>query len=154
VQTAAQTFDFLSRLLKHDVLSRAEKLPQSRIIAVDDDSDLLPIIVATLESANLATTGCMDARAALDTLQENAFDVILLDIGLPDMNGLDMCARIHALPKHDRTPILFLTGDDSAHNRERGMLNGASDLIGKPFNMFELTLKAHTWALKNRLDLA
>ena len=154
VQTAAQTFDFLSRLLTHDVLSRAEKLPQSRVIAVDDDGDLLPIIVATLESANLATTGCTDARVALDTLQENPFDVILLDIGLPDMNGLDMCGRIHALPKHTRTPILHITGDDSAHNRERGALNGASELIGKPFNMFELTLKAHTWALKNRLELS
>jgi CheY-like chemotaxis protein len=154
VQTAAQTFEFLSRLLTHDVLSRAEKLPQSRVIAVDDDSDLLPVIVATLESANLATAGCTDARTALDTLQENAFDVILLDIGLPDMNGLDMCARIHALPKHNRTPILHITGDDCAHNRERGALNRASELIGKPFNMFELTLKAHTWALKNRLELS
>jgi CheY-like chemotaxis protein/pSer/pThr/pTyr-binding forkhead associated (FHA) protein len=154
VQTAAQTFDFLSRLLTHDVLSRAEKLPQSRVIAVDDDSDLLSVIVATLESAHLATTGCTDARAALDALQENSFDVILLDIGLPDMNGLDMCARIHALPKHNRTPILLITGDDSVHNRERSVLNGACDLIGKPFNMFELTLKAHTWALKNRLELS
>ncbi len=154
VQTSAHTFEFLTRLLAHDVLSRAEKLPQSRVIAVDDDVDLLPIIVATLESANLVTTGCADARTALDLLQEHPFDVILLDIGLPDMSGLDMCARIHALPKHDRTPILFVTGDDSANNRERGMLKGASDLLGKPFNMFELTLKAHTWALKNRLDLA
>jgi CheY-like chemotaxis protein len=154
MQTAVQTFDFLSRLLTHDVLSRAEKLPQPRVIAVDDDNDLLSVIVATLESANLATTGCTDARAALDTLQENPFDVILLDIGLPDMNGLDMCARIHALPKHNRTPILLITGDDSVHNRERGVLNGAIDLLGKPFNMFELTLKAHTWALKNRLELS
>jgi CheY-like chemotaxis protein len=154
LQTAMQAFDFLSRLLTHDALARAEKIPPSRAIAVDDDADLLPIIVASLESANMDTIGCTDARTALDTLQETPCDVILLDIGLPDMNGLDMCARIHALPRHDRTPILFLTGDDSAQNRERGTLNGACDLIGKPFNMFELTLKAHTWALKNRLELS
>jgi CheY-like chemotaxis protein len=154
LQTATQTFDFLSRILTHDVLSRAGKLPPSRIIAVDDDPDLLPIIVASLESANLSATGCADARAALDTLQENHFDAILLDIGLPDMNGLDMCRHIHALPKHGETPILFLTGDDSVHNRERSALNGANDFIAKPFNQFELALKAHTWALKNRLDVA
>lgn len=154
LQTAMQTLDFLSRLLTHDVLSRAEKLAPSRAITVDDDGDLLPIIVASLESSNLATTGCADARGALDTLQENHFDVILLDIGLPDMNGLDMCHHIHALPKHGQTPIIFLSGDDSAHNRERGALKGASDFIGKPFNMFELTLKAHTWALKKRLAVA
>ncbi len=151
LQTTMQTLEFLSQLLTHDALARAEKLPPSHAIAVDDDQDLLPIIVASLESANLITTGCADARTALDTLQENQFDVILLDIGLPDMNGLDMCAHIHALPKHSDTPIVFLTGDDSAHNRERGTLKGASDFLAKPFNMFELTLKAHTWALKNRL---
>lgn len=154
LQTTMQTLDFLSQLLTHDALARAEKLPPSRAIAVDDDADLLPLIVASLESANLPTVGCANARTALDTLQENHCDVILLDIGLPDMNGLDMCAHIQALPKHSRTPIVFLTGDDSAHNRERSALKGASDFIAKPFNMFELTLKAHTWALKNRLAVA
>jgi CheY-like chemotaxis protein len=154
LQAAMQTLDFLSRILTHDVLPRAEKLPPVRIIAVDDDPDLLPIIVASLESAHLLATGCTDARTALDTLQEHPFDAILLDIGLPDMNGLDMCRHIHALPKHSLTPILFLTGDDSAQNRERSALNGANDFIAKPFNQFELILKAHTWALKTRLAVA
>ncbi len=154
LQAAMQTLDFLSRLLTHDVLARAEKLPSPRIIVVDSDADLLPLILASLESATLAATGCADARTALDALQENHFDVILLDIGLPDMSGLDLCAHIRALPKNGRTPIVFLTGDDSEHSRERGTLKGASDFIGKPFNMFELTLKAHTWALKNRLEVA
>ena len=154
LQTAIQTLDFLSRLLTHDVLSRAEKLAPSRAIAVDDDANLLSVIVASLESANLATTGCPDARSALDTLQENHFDIILLDIGLLDMNGLDMCGHIQALPKHGQTPIVFVSGDDSAHNRERGALKGASEFIAKPCNMFELALKAHTWALKKRLDVA
>jgi DNA-binding response OmpR family regulator len=77
-----------------------------------------------------------------------------MDIGLPDMNGLDMCACIRALPKHDHTPIVFLTGQDTEENRESGTRKGASDFIGKPFNMFELTLKAHTWALKNQLAVA
>ena len=154
IQATMQALDFLSRLLTRDMLRQAEKLPPPRIIAVDDDKDLLAIIVASLEFANLTTVGCPDARTALDTLQENHCDVILLDIGLPDMNGIDMCATIRGLPKHGRTPVLFLTGDDSADNRERSVLKGASDLIGKPFNMFEVTLKAHTWALKNRLGMA
>lgn len=154
LQTAMQTLDFLSRLLTHDVLSHAEKLAPCRAIAVDDDGNLLSVIVASLESANLSTTGCADARSALDTLQENYFDIILLDINLPDMNGLDMCDRIHALPKHGRTPIVFVSGEDSVHNRERGALKGASEFIAKPCNIFELALKAHTWALKKRLEVA
>ena len=154
VQTAMHSLDFLSRLLTRDMLPHAEKLPPSIVIAVDDDKDLLPVIIASLEFANLSTIGCPDARAALDTLQDNHCDVILLDIGLPDMNGLDMVTTIRGLPKHGRTPILFLSGDDSAQNRERGARKGACDFVGKPFNMFELTLKALTWALKNRLDAA
>ena len=156
VQTCALPISliFLSRILTHEVLPRAEKLAPFTVIAVDDDADLLPVITASLEITNLRAIGCTDARAALDTLQDTHCDVILLDIGLPDMNCLDMCASIRGLPKHGRTPIIFLTGDDSAHNRERSALKGASDFIGKPFSMAELTLKAHIWALKNRLDVA
>ena len=154
LQAAIHALVFLGRILTHDVLPRAEKLAPFTVIAVDDDADLLPIITASLENTNLHAVGCRDARTALDTLQDTHCDVILLDIGLPDMNGLDMCASIRGLPKHGRTPIIFLTGDDSAHNRERSALKGASDFIGKPFSIAELTLKAHIWALKNRLDVA
>jgi DNA-binding response OmpR family regulator len=125
-----------------------------RVIAVDDDRELLPAIVSSLKFANLPTIGCSDAREALDTLQETHCNLILVDIGLPDMSGLEMCACIRALPKHDQTPIVFLTGQDTENNRQKGALTGASDFIGKPFNMFELTLKAHTWALKNQLAVA
>ena len=154
LQTAIQALVFLSRILTHDMLPRAGKLPPATVIAVDDDADLLAVITASLEITNLRAIGCADARTALDTLQDNHCDVIFLDIGLPDMNGLDMCAAIRGLPKHDRTPIVFLTGDDTAQNRERSTLKGASDFIGKPFTMAEFTLKAHIWALKHRLDLA
>jgi CheY-like chemotaxis protein len=154
LQTAIQALVFLSRLLTHDMLPRAGKLPPATVIAVDDDPALLAVITASLEITNLRAIGCADARTALDTLQDNHCDVIFLDIGLPDMNGLDMCAAIRGLPKHDRTPIVFLTGDDTAQNRERSTLKGASDFIGKPFTMAEFTLKAHIWALKNRLDVA
>jgi CheY-like chemotaxis protein len=148
-----QASDLLSHVLHHDILARAANLPPPQIVAVDDDKDLLPLIIAALESAMLPTIGCVDARAALDTLQETRCDLILMDVGLPDLNGFDTCACIRALPKHERTPIVFLTGQDTHENRTRGSLKGASDFIGKPFNVFELALKAHTWALKNQLTV-
>jgi len=154
IHTAAQSVEFLGKLLTEDVLSRATNLAPSRVIAVDGDKDLLPAIVASLQFANLATIGCSDAQDALHTLHETHCNLILMDVGLPDLNERDICARIRALPKHDHTPIVFLTGQDSTMNRQLGTLNGASDFIGKPFNMFELTLKAHTWALKNQLAVA
>jgi len=154
LQTAMQTLDFLSRLLTHDMLSRADHLPPSIVIAVDGDKDILPSIVSLLELASLTAIGCPDPRTAIDTLQDNHCDVILLDATLLDAGMPDICARIRALSKHGQTPILFLTGDDSTQHRNRGEMKGANDFIGKPLNTFELTLKAHTWALKNRLDVA
>lgn len=154
LQTLSHTSDFLAEVLKRDILPKVDGLRSPRIVAVDDDPDLLSTIVSSLESACLPTIGCANAREALSTLQETRCDLILLDIGLPDLNGIDMCSCIRALPKHDHTPIVFLTGNDTAENRSRGLLQGACDFIGKPFNMIELTLRVNTWALKNQLVAA
>ena len=154
LETIAQASGFLANVLSRETVARVEHLPSPKIIAVDDDKDVLPAIVASLEFASLPTIGCADAKEALSALQEISFDLILLDIGLPDLNGLDTCSSIRAMPRHHHTPIVFLTGDDSAENRSRGLRQGGSDFIGKPFNIFELTLKAHTWVLKNQLAAA
>jgi CheY-like chemotaxis protein len=154
LQTLSHTSDFLAEVLKNDSLSKLNGFRSPRIVAVDDDPDLLSTIVSALEFASLPTIGCANARDALSTLQETRCDLILLDIGLPDLNGIDMCSCIRALPKHDHTPIVFLTGNDTAENRSRGLLQGACDFIGKPFNMIELTLRVNTWALKNQLAAA
>jgi CheY-like chemotaxis protein len=154
LHTLCHASEFLAEVLKEETLLKVEHLRPPRIVAVDDDADLLATIVSSLEFASLPTIGCPSARDALSTLQETCCDLILLDIGLPDLNGIDMCACIRALPKHDRTPIVFLTGQNTAENRSRGLLRGACDFIGKPFNMVELTLRLHTRALKNQLAAA
>jgi CheY-like chemotaxis protein len=148
-----QASDLLTKVLNHDTLTQAASLPPPRAIAVEDDQDLLPLIISSLETTKVPAVGCPNARAALDTLQDQHCDLILIDVGLPDLNGFDMCACVRALPKHERTPIVFLTGQDSAENRAKSSLKGASDFIGKPFNVFELALKAHTWALRNQLSV-
>ena len=154
LQILAETSTLLAELLSSGILPRLAFLPSPKIIAVDDDQDLLCTIIATLELANLQTLGCADAREALTTMQETRCDLILLDIGLPDLSGMDMCACIRAIPKHDLTPIVFLSGQDTAENRSLGMFKGGSDFIGKPFRMSELTLKARTWVLKSQLAAA
>lgn len=154
LHTITQTTDFLEKLLTHDMIFQAENLASPQIVAVDDDTDLLPLIITSLESAMLPTIGCVDARSALDTLQETRCDLILLDVALPDLSGIDLYSCIRVLPKHHRTPIVFLSGQDVAENRIIGSLKGAADFIAKPCNPFEVTLKAHTWALKNQLGMA
>jgi CheY-like chemotaxis protein len=154
LDTIAQAADLLSRALAPEVLPKCAGLPAPSVLVVDDDKDLLPAILAALEFARLSASGCGTATDALASVQANPCDLVLLDIGLPEGDGLNVCSQIRALPKHERTPIVFLTGHNDAQNRGQGALNGGTDFISKPFNMFELTLKAHVWAVKNQLGLA
>jgi CheY-like chemotaxis protein len=154
LDTVSQAADLLGRTLSADVLPRCADLPAPSVLVVDDDKDLLPAILASLEFARLSATGCGTAADAMASVQAKSCDLVLLDIGLPGTDGLDLCQQIRALPKYERTPIVFLTGHSDPQNRGQGALNGGNDFVAKPFNMFELTLKAHVWAVKNQLGLA
>lgn len=153
LHTITEASEFFEKLLTHEMIFLAESLPSPQIVAVDDDAELLPLIITSLESAMLPTIGCVDARSAIDTLQETRCDLILLDVALPDLSGIDLYSCIRVLPKHHRTPIVFLSGQDVAENRIIGSLKGAADFIAKPYNAYEITLKAHAWALKNQLGM-
>ena len=153
LRTITQAVDFLATLLTPAVLARSNDLPQPSILALDDDKDLLPAIAASLEFSHLATTACSDAKEALNLMLEGRFDLLLLDIGLPDVNGHDICSSIRKITAHEKTPIVFLTGHDTLESRVQSSLSGGTDFIGKPFNMFELTVKANTWVFKNQLGL-
>lgn len=152
--TIEQATDLFERLLSPELMPRSAGLPEPGVLVVEDDAELLPAIQTSLEFARLNAAGAANAEQALAHIQGNKVDLVLLDIGLPGLNGLDVCSHIRSLPDHERTPIVFLTGHDSPQERGQGALNGGSDFIAKPFNMFELTLKAHTWAIKNQLGLA
>lgn len=152
--TIEQAADLLARVLSPELLPKCSSLSAPGVLVVEDDKELLPAVIASLEIAHLSASGAGNAEDAMTSIHANPCDLVLLDIGLPGVNGLDLCSNIRALPSHERTPIVFLTGHDGVEQRGQGALNGGTDFISKPFNMFELTLKAHTWALKNQLGLA
>jgi DNA-binding response OmpR family regulator len=67
------------------------------------------------------------------------------------MNGFDLCAKIRALPQHEKTPIVFITGMATFQNRVQSNLAGGNDFIGKPFNISELAVKALIWVFKGHI---
>ena len=152
-RTTTQAIELIGAMLTPEVLPRCKALPALRVMAVEDDKDLLNALLAALEFSHLSTKGCATANEGLDLLKKESFDLVLLDIQLPDMSGLDACARIRELPEHAKTPIVFVSSQDSIESRERGAANGGNDFIGKPFNMFELTLKAYHWAYRHQLAI-
>jgi len=153
MRTVGQCIDFLAVLIEEANLPRLKDVANSKIFAIDDDRGILDVITGTMELSNLNITTAADATDGLAKLSSGDYELILLDVGLPDMNGMDICSRVRAMPQHSKTPIVFLTGEATVQNRVQSTLNGGNDMIGKPFSVLELAVKALTWVFKGQLGL-
>ncbi len=112
-----------------------------KILAVDDDEfllALLPMIIAKAGFENVSTA--CSGFAALEILHssETAFDCFLLDINMPGMDGIDLCARVRALPTYRKTPIIMLTAMSERQYIDSAFKAGATDFATKPFDIVEL----------------
>ena len=106
----------------------------SLALVVDDDPTMRLMLESTLAKAGLRTVAVADGRSALAAFASLAPDLVLLDIGLPDIDGYGACSAIRALPHGCDTPVLMLTGRDDAASVERSYEVGATDFIAKPIN--------------------
>ena len=118
---------------------------------VDDEDGARKIIMAAMRLANLKSMAADTPSTGLSALGVQGFDLIFLDVGLPEMNGFELCTKIRALPMHEKTPIIFITGMATFQNRVQSSLSGGNDFVGKPFSIPELGLKALLWIFKGQL---
>lgn len=153
IRTLSQAAELTRTLLDPKHLKRVKDLAAPRALVIDDDQDLLATVSAALEFGDIAATGSVQADEALGLLRDQPFDLVLLDIGLPGTSGIDVCARIREIEKHQKTPVVFLTISDDVDHRAQSSLNGGNDFLTKPFNIVELTLKAHTWIYRGQFGL-
>ncbi|UWQ81614.1 response regulator transcription factor (plasmid) [Leisingera sp. S132] len=110
----------------------------ARILVVDDDPDILEVTGFAVEKAGFETVFASDGLAALDASREENPDLIVLDIGLPEKDGLEVCREIR---KSSDVPILFLTARDDEIDRIVGLELGADDYLTKPFSPRELVAR-------------
>ncbi|HEX3746226.1 MAG TPA: response regulator transcription factor [Bryobacteraceae bacterium] len=108
-----------------------------RILVVEDDRELAGYVSRALEEEGNSVSTCFDGRAGLRTAQSSPFDVIVLDVMLPHIDGLEVTRRLRAAAV--ATPILLLTGRDSPRDIVSGFDAGADDYLTKPFS-FEVLL--------------
>jgi CheY-like chemotaxis protein len=153
LRTVGQSIDFLATLIDEANLGRIKDVTTAKVFAIDDDEGILETIKATMEMAHLNVVTSLQSNAGLTKLSEQNYDLILLDVGIPEMSGMDICSRVRAMPHHQKTPIVFLTGEATVQNRVQSTLNGGNDMIGKPFSILELAVKAITWIFKGLLGL-
>ena len=119
-----------------------------RILVVDDDRSVREALRRALTLGGYDVDTVEDGREALMRLSTSAPDAVVLDIGLPEVDGLEVCRRVRGAG--DRTPILMLTARDAVSDRIDGLDAGADDYLVKPFDLGEL--KARIRALLRRAN--
>lgn len=107
-----------------------------KILIVEDDPQITKILKLNLKLSGYETDNTVSAREAWEKVNMDSFDLLLLDIGLPDGNGLELCERIRE--SGNRVPIVFLSALTDEASVVKGIKSGADDYLRKPFGLEEL----------------
>lgn len=119
-----------------------------RILIVEDDQDISHLVALHLKDIDCEVEEVADGRRGLERARDGAHDLIILDLMLPGIDGLEICRRVRA--RSDYTPILMLTARTSEVDRVLGLELGADDYLTKPFSVLELV--ARVKALFRRME--
>lgn len=108
-------------------------MSKKKILIVEDEDSLLKLESILLTSKGYDVQGVKDGRAALEAIEKNLPDLVLLDIMLPEIDGFEVCRRIKSDPKTKKIPVIMLTAKKSREDMARGEQVGADWYITKPF---------------------
>jgi twitching motility two-component system response regulator PilG len=106
---------------------------KKRILVIEDEESLLKLETILLTVKGYAVTGSKNGADAMKIVAEGNFDLILLDIMLPDMDGFELCRRVKLDPRTAAIPVVMLTAKKSSDDQDRGVASGASAYLTKPF---------------------
>ena len=120
----------------------------AHLLYVEDDESLSFVTRDNLEMKGYQITHCANGREALEVLREQTFDLCILDVMLPEVDGFDIAREIRRLDQH--TPIIFLTAKSLKEDRIHGLKIGADDYITKPFSIEELILKIEVFLRRSK----
>lgn len=120
----------------------------SKVLIIEDEKNLARFVELELKHEGYETVVHYNGRTGLDAALANDWDAILLDLMLPELNGLEVCRRIRQVKN---TPIIMMTARDSVIDRVSGLDHGADDYIVKPFAIEELLARLR--ALLRRIDI-
>lgn len=110
----------------------------SRILVVEDEGTIADAVLYALRAEGLQAEHCLLGRQALARLRAESFDVVILDVGLPDLSGFELCRELRGFSD---VPVIFLTARDAEVDRVVGLELGADDYVVKPFSPRELVAR-------------
>jgi CheY-like chemotaxis protein len=144
LRTISQTVDRMGSFLDQTSTPANASVPL-KVLVVDDEMMTRKTISSAMEQAGLMVVGLSNPTDARRLLGKDHFDLIFLDVEMPGLNGIDLCAHIRKTPANRATPIVFVTGHSDFDIRAQSILSGGTDFIAKPFISVELAVKALTW---------
>jgi DNA-binding response OmpR family regulator len=121
-------------------------LTRSVVLVVEDDPPTVDLLCRVLAKADYAVESAPSGAAGLARIARGGVDVVLLDLMLPDLNGIELCRRVRAHQAGAHLPIIMLTGARGDQQRRAGFAAGANDYVTKPFHVDELLDRVRVWA--------
>ncbi len=122
-----------------------------RVLLIDDDPGVLDVVSYGLRQEGFEVRGVSDGESALDAFARGEWDVVVLDVMLPRLSGVDVCRKLRA---ESNVPIVMLTAKDAELDRVLGLELGADDYVTKPFSMAELVSRLRAILRRRELDRA
>lgn len=110
-----------------------------KILAVDDSATIRQMVKATLTATGHEVLEAVDGQDALQQVAKTQFDLIITDVNMPNLDGIDLTKSLRAIPAYKFTPILILTTEHTPEMKSKGKEAGATGWIIKPFNPEQLT---------------
>jgi two-component system, cell cycle response regulator len=129
-----------------------ERKPHYKILIVDDHEDNIELLRARLEARGYEVHGANDGYAALEAVERVRPDLILLDVMMPKMDGIEVVRRLKANPNLPFIPVIMQTALDSTENKVEGLDAGADDYITKPINFAELEARVNAQLRIKKLE--
>jgi two-component system OmpR family response regulator len=111
------------------------------VLVVDDEARIREVLLYALKKEGFAVTALGDGQAAVAAVIAGGVDLVVLDVGLPEIDGLEVCRRLRASADHRRTPIVFLSARGEEIDRVLGLELGGDDYLTKPFSPRELVAR-------------
>jgi two-component system phosphate regulon response regulator PhoB len=112
-----------------------------RVLIVDDDPDIQRLVSYNFSQAGFEVTTAASGRTALESVQKQPPDLVILDLMLPDIDGMEVCRTLRQREKSRHIPIVMLTARGEEFDRIAGLELGADDYVSKPFSTRELVLR-------------
>lgn len=116
----------------------AQRVPRSRVLVVDDDPEIVTFLATLLELEGIESQVATSAAAAMEKMQHGLPNLVLLDIAMPDRDGLDLCRALKKDPRTRDVPVFVVSARPGKDVVERALAAGAEEFIRKPFENTEL----------------